>query len=159
MMDGQVAAIRGELNSNGFVDTPIMSYSAKYASSFYGPFRVAAESSPGFGDRRGYQMDPANARQAMSEIAQDIEEGADIVMVKPALAYLDVIARAREQFTIPIAAYNVSGEYAMVKAAAENGWLDSRQVTIEILTAIKRAGADIIISYHVKEMAQWLAEG
>ena len=159
MMDGQVAAIRGELNSNGFVDTPIMSYSAKYASSFYGPFRVAAESSPGFGDRRGYQMDPANARQAMSEIAQDIEEGADIVMVKPALAYLDVIARAREQFTIPIAAYNVSGEYAMVKAAAENGWLDSRQVTIEILTAIKRAGADIIISYHAKEMAQWLAEG
>ena len=159
MMDGQVAAIRGELNSNGFVDTPIMSYSAKYASSFYGPFRVAAESSPGFGDRRGYQMDPANARQAMSEIAQDIEEGADLVMVKPALAYLDVIARAREQFTIPIAAYNVSGEYAMVKAAAENGWLDSRQVTIEILTAIKRAGADIIISYHVKEMAQWLAEG
>ncbi len=158
MMDGQVAAVRDKLDSSGFVDTPIMSYSAKYASSFYGPFRVAAQSAPEFGDRRGYQMDPANVRQATTEIAQDIEEGADIVMVKPALAYLDVIAKAREQFTVPIAAYNVSGEYAMVKAAAENEWLDSRQVTIEILTAIKRAGADIIISYHAKELAQWLAE-
>ena len=160
MMDGQVEAVRVALDSEGFGDTPIMAYSAKYASSFYGPFRVAAESAPQFGDRMGYQMDPPNVRQALLEIEQDISEGADIVMVKPALAYLDVIARARQAFGSPIAAYNVSGEYAMVKAAAENEWIDGRRVTIEIMTAIKRAGADIIISYHAKEIAQWLsAEG
>ena len=157
MMDGQVGAIRDALDSAGFEDTPIMAYSSKYASAFYGPFRVAAESAPRFGDREGYQMDPANIRQAMREIGQDIEEGADIVMVKPALAYLDVLAAAREAFDHPLAAYNVSGEYAMVKAAADNEWIDGRRVTIEILTAIKRAGADIIISYHAKEIARWLA--
>jgi porphobilinogen synthase len=158
MMDGQVGAIRGRLDAKGFSDTPIMAYSAKYASAFYGPFRTAAGSTPQFGDRRGYQMDPPNAREALREIEQDIAEGADIVMVKPALAYLDVIARARQAFDHPIAAYNVSGEYAMVKAAVQNEWLDERRVTVEILTAIKRAGADIIISYHAKEVAQWLAE-
>ena len=134
-----------------------MAYSAKYASGFYGPFRIAAQSAPQFGDRRGYQIDPPNVRQAMREIEQDIQEGADIVMVKPALAYLDVLAKARETFGYPMAAYNVSGEYAMVKAASENEWIDGRQVTIEILTAIKRAGADIILSYHAKEIARWLA--
>ncbi len=159
MMDGQVGAIRSALDSAGYNDTAIMSYSAKYSSGFYGPFRVAAESAPQFGDRRGYQMDPANAREALREIEMDISEGADIVMVKPALAYLDIIARARQVFSLPIAAYNVSGEYAMVKAAAQNEWLDGRRVTIEILTAIKRAGADMIISYHSKEIAQWLASG
>ena len=159
MMDGQVDAIRTALDGSGRVHTPIMAYSAKYASSFYGPFRVAAESAPSFGDRRGYQLDPPNARQALQEIEQDIDEGADIVMVKPALAYLDVIARARQAFSCPIAAYNVSGEYSMVKAAAQNEWLDGRQVTLEILTAIKRAGADLIISYHAKEVARWLADG
>ena len=157
MMDGQVGAIRDALDSNGFEDTPIMGYSAKYASAFYGPFRVAAESAPQFGDRKGYQMDPSNIREAMHEIAQDIEEGADIVMVKPALAYLDVLAAARETFGYPMAAYNVSGEYAMVKAAAQNEWIDGQRVTMEILTAIKRAGADVIISYHAKEVARWLA--
>ena len=156
MMDGQVRAIRSALDAGGFADTPIMSYSAKYSSGFYGPFRVAAESAPQFGDRASYQMDPPNAREAMREIAQDMEEGADIVMVKPALAYLDVIARAKGRFSAPVAAYNVSGEYAMVKAAAQNEWLDGRRVTIEALTAIKRAGADLIISYHAKEVAQWL---
>ena len=156
MMDGQVDAMRDALDSNGFEDTPIMSYSAKYASGFYGPFRVAAESEPKFGDRSGYQMDPPNVRQAMREIQQDIEEGADIVMVKPALAYLDVLAAAKEAFGYPMAAYNVSGEYSMVKAAAENEWIDGRRVTMEILTAIKRAGADMIISYHAKEAARWL---
>ena len=159
MMDGQVNAIRTAIDGSGRVQTPIMAYSAKYASSFYGPFRVAAESAPSFGDRRSYQLDPPNARQALQEIEQDIDEGADIVMVKPALAYLDVIARARQAFSCPIAAYNVSGEYSMVKAAAQNEWLDGRQVTLEILTAIKRAGADMIISYHAKEMARWLADG
>ncbi len=159
MMDGQVAAIRSALDADGHVDTPIMAYSAKYASAFYGPFRIAAESAPQFGDRRSYQMDPANARQALREIEQDIDEGADIVMVKPALAYLDVIARACEKFALPVAAYNVSGEYAMVKAAAQKEWLDGRRVTIELLTSIKRAGADIIISYHAKEIAAWLADG
>jgi porphobilinogen synthase len=157
MMDGQVGAVRDALDSAGFENTPIMAYSAKYASAFYGPFRVAAESVPQLGDRRGYQMDPANVRQAMREIEQDISEGADIVMVKPALAYLDVLAAARRTFGHPIAAYNVSGEYAMVKAAAENEWIDARRVTMEILTAIKRAGADMIISYHSKEVARWLA--
>ena len=157
MMDGQVAAVRDALDSTGFEGTPIMSYSAKYASAFYGPFRVAAKSAPQFGDRRGYQMDPPNIRQAMREIEQDIEEGADIVMVKPALAYLDVLTAAKETFGHPIAAYNVSGEYAMVRAAAENEWIDGRRVTLEIMTAIKRAGADIILSYHAKEIARWLA--
>jgi len=159
MMDGQVAAIRSALDATGHAGTPIMAYSAKYSSGFYGPFREAAGSAPQFGDRASYQMDPPNGREALSEIAQDVEEGADIVMVKPALAYLDVIARARRRFPVPVAAYNVSGEYAMVKAAAQNEWLDGTRVTIELLTAIKRAGADIIISYHAKEIAQWLDGG
>ena len=157
MMDGQVGALREALDSSEFADTPILAYSAKYSSSFYGPFRVAAGSAPQFGDRRGYQMEPANVLEAMREIEQDIDEGADIVMVKPALAYLDVIAAARQAFACPIAAYNVSGEYAMVKAAAQNEWLDGQRVTVEILTAIKRAGADLIITYHAKELAGWLA--
>ncbi|HEU4759967.1 MAG TPA: porphobilinogen synthase [Dehalococcoidia bacterium] len=157
MMDGRVAAIRAALDEGGFGHTPIMAYAAKQASAFYGPFRVAAESAPQFGDRRGYQMDPANAREAMREIEADIEEGADIVMVKPALPNLDLIARARESFDLPLAAYNVSGEYAMVKAAAAAGYLDERLVTLEVLTAIKRAGADVIITYHAKEAARWLA--
>ena len=158
MMDGQVAALRSALDNEGLRDTPIMAYSAKYASGFYGPFRVAAQSAPEFGDRSGYQMDPPDIRQAMREIEMDIQEGADIVMVKPALAYLDVLSAAREKFGHPIAAYNVSGEYSMLKAAAENEWIDGRRVTIEILTAIKRAGADMIISYHAKELARWLAD-
>jgi len=157
MMDGQVAALRAALDDASFSDTPIMSYSAKYASAFYGPFRVAAGSAPEFGDRRGYQIDPPNGNEAMREIEMDIAEGADIVMVKPALAYLDLIARAKQTFTTPVAAYNVSGEYAMVKAATQNGWLDGDRVTMEILTAIKRAGADLIISYHSKEIAEWLS--
>ena len=157
MMDGQVAAIRSALNDERLENTPIMSYSAKYASAFYGPFRTAASSVPQFGDRRGYQIDPPNVLQALEEIKQDIEEGADLVMVKPALAYLDIIIKAKETYTCPIVAYNVSGEYSMVKAVRQNKWLDDRQVTIEIITAIKRAGADIVISYHSKELAQWLA--
>ncbi len=157
MMDGQVGAIRAALDSHGYENLPIMAYSAKYASGFYGPFRVAADSTPQFGDRNGYQMDPANVQQAMREIEQDIEEGADIVMVKPALSYLDVIATAKKKFGYPMAAYNVSGEYSMVKAAAENEWIDGQRITMEILTSIKRAGADMIISYHAKEMARWLA--
>lgn len=156
MMDGQVAAIRAGLDDTGFDHLPIMAYSAKYASSFYGPFRVAADSAPQFGDRRGYQMDIANSREAMREIQMDIDEGADIIMVKPALSYLDVIAQAREAFGYPMAAYNVSGEYAMVKAATENEWIDGQRITLEILTSIKRAGADMIISYHAKEAARWL---
>ena len=156
MMDGQVGALRNALDSNGYEDLPIMAYSAKYASGFYGPFRVAADSTPQFGDRNGYQMDPANVQQAMREIEQDIEEGADIVMVKPALSYMDVIATAKKKFGYPMAAYNVSGEYSMVKAAAENEWIDGQRITMEILTSIKRAGADMIISYHAKEMARWL---
>ena len=156
MMDGQVASIREGLDDNGFEHLPIMAYSAKYASSFYGPFRVAADSAPQFGDRRGYQMDTANSREALREIQMDIDEGADMIMVKPALAYLDVISRARREFGYPMAAYNVSGEYAMVKAAAENEWIDGQRITLEILTAIKRAGADMIISYHAKEAARWL---
>ena len=157
MMDGQVAAIRTSLDEGGFEHLPIMAYSAKYASSFYGPFRVAADSAPQFGDRRGYQMDVANSREAMREIKMDIDEGADIVMVKPALSYLDVISQAREAFGYPMAAYNVSGEYAMVKAATENEWIDGQRITLEILTSIKRAGADMIISYHAKEAARWLS--
>ncbi|HVC32466.1 MAG TPA: porphobilinogen synthase [Chloroflexota bacterium] len=159
MMDGRVGAIRQALDAHGHAETPIMAYSAKYASAFYGPFREAADSAPQFGDRRGYQMDPANAREAMEEIALDLAEGADIVMVKPALLYLDVIRQARDRFTQPIAAYNVSGEYSMIKAAAANGWLNERQAALEALTAIKRAGADIIISYFARDVARWLREG
>ena len=158
MMDGQVWAIRQALNDTGYTDLPIMGYAAKYASAFYGPFRVAAGSTPQFGDRRSYQMDPANARMAMREIEADIAEGADIVMVKPAMAYLDVIRRAKDRFDYPLAAYNVSGEYSMVKAASRQGWVDEKMVTLELLTAIKRAGADIILTYHAKEVAQWLRD-
>jgi porphobilinogen synthase len=155
MMDGRVQAIRAGLDKNGHQEIPILAYSAKYASGFYGPFREAAESAPQFGDRCGYQMDPSNAREALREIEQDINEGADIVMVKPALAYLDVIRRARDTFNHPLAAYNVSGEYAMIKAAARQGWLDEQKVVKETLTAIKRAGADIILTYHAKDFARW----
>ncbi|HEU0027648.1 MAG TPA: porphobilinogen synthase [Ktedonobacterales bacterium] len=158
MMDGRVAALREALDGAGLSATPIMAYAAKFASVFYGPFREAAESAPQFGDRRAYQMDPANGREAQREIALDIQEGADIVMVKPALPYLDVLARARDQFDVPLAAYNVSGEYAMLKAAAANGWLDERRATLETLTGIKRAGADLIITYHAIEAARWLTE-
>jgi porphobilinogen synthase len=157
MMDGRVAAIRSELDNEGFENTPIMAYAAKYASAFYGPFRDAADSAPQFGDRRSYQMDPANAREALVETALDIEEGADIVMVKPALPYLDVLRRVRETTDLPLAAYNVSGEYAMVKAAAQNGWLDEQRAVIEALTGIKRAGADIIITYHAPDAVRWLS--
>jgi porphobilinogen synthase len=156
MMDGRVAAIRDALDDGGFESTPILAYSAKYASAFYGPFREAADSAPSFGDRRGYQMDPANVREALRECELDLEEGADALMVKPALPYLDVIRAVRETFDVPVAAYNVSGEYAMVKAAAQNGWLDERQAALESLTAIKRAGADLILSYWTKDLAQWL---
>ena len=156
MMDGRVGAIRRALDEEGFQHIPILSYAAKYASAFYGPFRDAADSAPQFGDRRTYQMDPPNVREALREIALDLEEGADAVMVKPALAYLDVIRAARERFEAPLAAYNVSGEYAMVKAAAGNGWLDERRVTLELLTGIVRAGADMVITYHALEVARWL---
>ena len=158
MMDGQVRSIRDALDGHGFSDSPIMGYAAKYASAFYGPFRTAADSTPQFGDRRSYQMDPANARMAMREIESDIAEGADIVMVKPAMAYLDIIRRARERFDHPLSAYNVSGEYSMIKAAANQGWIDGKSATLELLTAIKRAGADIILTYHAKEAARWLKE-
>ncbi|TAJ21277.1 MAG: porphobilinogen synthase [Dehalococcoidia bacterium] len=158
MMDGRVGAIREALDQAGFTNTPIMAYSAKYASAFYGPFREAADSAPQFGDRRGYQMDPANGLEALREVEADIEESADIVMVKPALPYLDVIRAVRERTELPLAAYNVSGEYAMVKAAAANGWLDERRVVLEILTSIARAGAGIIITYHAKDAARWLRE-
>ncbi|HVD44200.1 MAG TPA: porphobilinogen synthase [Rubrobacter sp.] len=157
MMDGRVAAVRAELDNEGFENTPIMAYAAKYASAFYGPFRDAADSAPQFGDRRSYQMDPANAREALVETALDVEEGADIVMVKPALPYLDVLRRVRETTDLPVAAYNVSGEYAMVKAAAQNGWLDEERAVIEALTGIKRAGADIIITYYAPDVARWLS--
>jgi len=157
MMDGRVKAIRETLDGNGFQHIPILAYAAKYASAFYGPFREAAESAPQFGDRRSYQMDPPNWREALREVAQDIAEGADIVMVKPALPYLDVIHKVRDTFNHPLAAYSVSGEYAMMKAAAEQGWLDERGIVLETLTAIKRAGADIIITYHAKEAARWLS--
>ncbi len=156
MMDGRVGAVRSALDDAGCEHTPIVAYSAKYASAFYGPFREAAESAPSFGDRRGYQMDPANVREALREVALDVSEGADAVMVKPALPYLDVIRAVRERFDVPVAAYNVSGEYAMVKAAAARGWLDERQAALESLTAIKRSGADLVISYWTKELAQWL---
>ena len=154
MMDGRVGAIRNALDENGFADTPVMAYSAKYSSAFYGPFREAAESAPQFGDRKSYQMDPPNSDEAMREIALDIQEGADIVMVKPALAYLDIIRRAKNEFNLPTAAYNVSGEYSMIKAAATNGWLDGERVMLEVLTSIKRAGADVIITYFAKEAAR-----
>ena len=158
MMDGQVWDIRQALNGQGYDDTPVMGYAAKYSSGFYGPFRVAADSTPQFGDRKSYQMDPANARMAMREIESDIAEGADIVMVKPALSYLDVIKQAKDRFDHPLAAYNVSGEYSMIKAAAANGWVDEKTVTLEVLTSIKRAGADTILTYHAKEVAKWLQE-
>jgi len=156
MMDARVDAIRRALDENGFANTAIMSYAAKYASAFYGPFREAAECAPQFGDRRTYQMDPANAREALKEVALDIEEGADIVMVKPALAYLDIIRRVKDATDVPVAAFNVSGEYSMVKAAAQNGWIDEQRAVMEILTSIKRAGADIILTYHAKDAARWL---
>jgi porphobilinogen synthase len=158
MMDGQVAAIRDALDAAGYQDVGILAYAAKFASAFYGPFRDAAECAPRFGDRGGYQMDPSNADEALREIRADIDEGADIVMVKPALPYLDVIRRAKDATRFPLAAYNVSGEYAMVKAAVANGWLDERNATLEVLTSIRRAGADLILTYHAKEAADWLAE-
>jgi porphobilinogen synthase len=157
MMDGRVAAIRKKLDAHKFENIAILSYAAKYCSGFYGPFREAAQSTPQFGDRRSYQMDPANAREALKEVALDLEEGADIVMVKPALPYLDIIRRVRDAFDVPVGAYNVSGEYSMVKAAAQKGWLDERRVVLEILTGIQRAGADIILTYHAKDVARWLA--
>jgi len=159
MMDGRVAAIRALLDANGYTEVPIMAYSAKYASGYYGPFREAAESTPSFGDRRGYQMDPANALEALRETALDIDEGADIVMVKPALAYMDIIKAVKEEFGYPTAAYNVSGEYAMVKAAAANDWIDEKRVVLETLIGFKRAGADLILTYHAKDAARWLREG
>ena len=159
MMDGRVGAIRDALDEATFADTPIMAYSAKYASAFYGPFREAADSAPQFGDRRGYQMDPANGQEAMREIALDLDEGADIVMVKPALPYLDVIARARMEFGVPIAAYSVSGEYAMIRAAGQLGWLDEERAMLEALTAIRRAGADIVITYFARDAARLLERG
>ena len=158
MMDGRVAAIRSELDREGFANTPIMAYASKYASAFYGPFREAAESTPQFGDRRSYQMDPANAREALVEAGLDEEEGADILMVKPALPYLDVIRRVKDRTSLPVAAYNVSGEYSMIKAAAQNGWIDERTAVMEALTGIKRAGAEIVISYHAPDVARWLNE-
>ena len=158
MMDGRVGAIREALDESGFAQLPIMAYSAKYASAFYGPFREAADSAPQFGDRRGYQMDPPNVREAIREVAIDIEEQADIVMVKPALAYLDVVRAVRDSTELPLAAYNVSGEYAMLKAAAAQGWIDEERVVMETLTGIRRAGADIVITYHAKEAARWLRQ-
>ncbi len=156
MMDGRVAAIRAALDAEGFQDIPIMAYSVKYASGYYGPFRDAADSAPAFGDRAGYQMDPANAEEGMREAALDIDEGADLVMVKPALAYMDMIYRVKTEFGYPTAAYNVSGEYAMVKAAAANGWIDEKRVVLETLLGFKRAGADLILTYHAKDAARWL---
>jgi porphobilinogen synthase len=156
MMDGRVGAIRKALDIGGFQDVAIMSYAAKYCSGFYGPFREAAESAPQFGDRRGYQMDPANAREALREVELDLAEGADMIMVKPALAYLDIIQRVRETFSVPVGAYNVSGEFAMVKAASANGWIEEKRIAMEILTAIHRAGASIILTYHSKDAAKWL---
>lgn len=158
MMDGRVASIRRTLDEHKFQDVAILSYAAKYCSAFYGPFREAAQSAPQFGDRRSYQMDPANAREALREVALDIEEGADMVMVKPALPYLDIILRVRERFDVPVGGYSVSGEYAMVKAAARNGWIDEKRVVLEILTGIQRAGASIILTYHAKDAARWLKQ-
>jgi porphobilinogen synthase len=159
MMDGRVGAIRTALDQAGFTDTPIMSYAAKFASAFYGPFREVAESAPKFGDRRSYQMDAANGREALREVALDLQEGADIVMVKPALAYLDVIHRVKTEFGVPTAAYAVSGEHAMIKAAAARGWIDERAVTLESLLAMRRAGADILITYAAADAARWLQPG
>src|SRR5437667_6577457 len=159
MMDGQVGAIRQALDEAGFERTGILAYAAKFASSFYGPFRDAAECAPMFGDRTGYQMDPANAEEALREIRSDIDEGADVVMVKPALPYLDVIQRAKQDTGFPLAAYNVSGEYAMLKAAAQNGWIDERRAVLEVLTSIRRAGADLILTYHARDAADWLIAG
>lgn len=159
MLDGMVAAIREGLDAAGFAAMPIMSYAAKYASGFYGPFRDAAESPPQFGDRQSYQMDPANGDEAMREVALDLAEGADIIMVKPAMAYMDVIARVKRRFGVPVAAYNVSGEFAMVKAAAQKGWIDERRVALEILTGLRRAGADMILTYFAIDVARWLREG
>ncbi len=156
MMDGRIGAIRRTLDANGFADVAILAYAAKYASAFYGPFREAAESTPQFGDRRSYQMDPANVREALREVALDLEEGADIIMVKPALPYLDVIHAVRERFDVPVAAYNVSGEFSMVKAAARNGWIDEQRIVLEIMTGIQRAGASIVLTYHAKDLARWL---
>jgi porphobilinogen synthase len=156
MMDGRVGTLRTALDEEGFTDTPIMSYSAKFASAFYGPFRVAAESAPAFGDRRGYQLDPANGDEAVREARLDVEEGADILMVKPALPYLDLIRRIKDDTSLPVAAYNVSGEYSMLKAAAAAGYLDERSAVLEVLTSVRRAGADIIITYHAKDAARWL---
>lgn len=156
MMDGRVAAIRRALDAGGHSDTAILSYAAKYCSGFYGPFREAADSAPQFGDRRSYQMDPGNVREALREVAQDLEEGADMVIVKPALPYLDIVQRVRGEFNVPVGAYNVSGEYSMVKAAAGNGWIDEKRVVLEILTSIQRAGADLILTYHAKDVARWL---
>ncbi|MYF98967.1 porphobilinogen synthase [Candidatus Poribacteria bacterium] len=156
MMDGRVGAIRYALDEEGYENIPIMAYSAKYASAFYGPFRDAAESAPQFGDRRSYQMDPANSEEALREVALDIEEGADIVMVKPALSYLDIISQVKIEFQMPVAAYNVSGEYSMIKAAAQNGWIDEKRVALEVLTSIKRAGADMILTYFAKSVVEWL---
>ena len=156
MMDGRVGAIRQKLDAQNFADVAILAYAAKYCSAFYGPFREAAGSAPQFGDRRSYQMDPANGREALLEVAADLEEGADMIMVKPALAYLDVIARVRERFDVPIAAYNVSAEFAMVKAAARNGWIDEQRIVLEIMTGIQRAGASIVLTYHAKDVARWL---
>ena len=159
MMDGMVQAIRASLDAAGFSHLPIMSYAAKYASGFYGPFREAAESPPQFGDRGGYQMDPANGDEALREVELDLAEGADLVMVKPALSYLDIVRRVKDRFRVPVAAYNVSGEFAMVKAAAQKGWIDERRVALEILTSIKRAGADLILTYHARDAARWLRQG
>lgn len=159
MMDGTVAALRGGLDADGFTGVPVMAYSSKYASAFYGPFREAAGSAPAFGDRRSYQMDPANAREALREVQLDVDEGADLVIVKPALAYLDILYRVRERFELPVVAYNVSGEYSMVKAGALSGWLDERRIVLETLTGMKRAGADMIITYHAADAARWLSEG
>src|SRR5215475_11169298 len=156
MMDGRVAAIREKLDSNGFSNLPILSYAAKYCSGFYGPFREAADSAPQFGDRRSYQMDPANAREALKEVQLDVGEGADMILVKPALPYLDIVRRVKDDFRLPVGAYNVSGEYSMVKAAVKNGWLDEKRVVLEILTGIQRAGADFILTYHAKDAARWL---
>ena len=158
MMDARVGAIRDALDENGFHETAVMAYSAKYASAFYGPFREAAECAPRFGDRQAYQMDPANAREALKEVALDVEEGADIVMVKPALAYMDVIRLVKDATDLPVAAFNVSGEYSMVKAAAANRWIDERRIVLEILTSLKRAGADVILTYHAKDAARWMRE-
>ena len=158
MMDGRIAAIRTALDDKGFQNTSIMSYAVKYASGYYGPFRDAADSAPQFGDRKQYQMDPANSREALKEIDLDMEEGADIIMIKPALAYLDIVRQARDRINRPIAVYNVSGEYAMVKAAAQNGWIDEKRIVLETLTSMKRAGADIIITYHALDVARWLQE-